>query len=88
MKRTAPTRAEKRERARRDRCSSAHTMQPPPGISLRVYGDVTLEDEATGMKTKYRAELGPEVLTLYAVEGAAGASMASRYLICFKQREY
>ena len=48
-------------------------MQPPP-VSLRVYDDVTLEDEATGMKTKYRAELGPEVLTLYAVEGVAGAA--------------
>jgi serine/threonine protein kinase len=42
-------------------------QQPlPPLVSLRVYDDVTLEDEATGMKTKYRAELGPEVLTLYA----------------------
>jgi hypothetical protein len=53
---------------REDSASGAKPAEPQRDlqVSLRVYDDVTLEDEATGMRNQYRAELGSEALNLYA----------------------
>ncbi len=45
--------------------------------SLHAFDDVTLEDEATNMKTKYRLELSQTELTLYAADTRRSASGAS-----------